>query len=379
MRRFKMKKIFVLSLLFFMCNLSYAQDDVIREIKTQPGKKLEVDLNTGGSIEINGWDKNLVSVKTSLDADEIEDYDISIEETSFGVEVDVSSAGRGRNRSGVDLEIKVPKKYDLVLETMGGEIIINDVEGDIEGETMGGEIELSNLKGNVELTTMGGDITVEDSDLDGEVKTMGGEVVFQDVIGDIKGSTMGGDVSYRNVKKRGKIDEDKEVRISTMGGEIEVDSAPGGANVSTMGGDISIRSATNYVKAKTMGGDIDIDEIDGAAQATTMGGDIEVIMTGDPAKRNRDVDLSSMGGDITLTLPDGLSIDFDITLTYTKRGGPYKITSDFPINIEESEEWDYSEGSARKYIYGTGKIAGGKNRIKINTINGDITIIKGSK
>jgi len=374
-----MKKIFVLLLLFFMCHLLFAQQDVTREIKTQPGKRLEVDLNTGGSIEVNGWGKNLVSVKARVYSNEIKDYDLRIKETSFGVEVDVTSTGRGRNRGGVDLEIYVPEKYDLTLETMGGEIIISDVEGKIEGETMGGEIELRSLKGEVELTTMGGDITVEDSDLDGEVKTMGGEVVFKDVIGDLKGSTMGGDVVYINIKKRGKIDERKEIRISTMGGEISVDSAPSGANVSTMGGDIRIRAATKYVKAKTMGGDINIDEIDGAAQASTMGGDIEVTMIGDPAKGNRDVDLSSMGGDITLTLPDGLSIDFDITLTYTKRARAYKIISDFPIKLEESEDWDYSEGSARKYIYGTGKIAGGKNRIKIDTINGDITIKKGSR
>jgi DUF4097 and DUF4098 domain-containing protein YvlB len=377
-----MKRIFALSILFILCHFSLAQNDFTREFKTKPGMKLGIDLTTGGSIEIEGWDKNIVSVRAIVDDNDIEDYDIDIEERSSGIEINVSYGGYGRGRGGVDLEIFVPKKYDLEIETMGGEITIQNLEGEIEGETMGGEVELSGLKGKVELTTMGGDITVEDSDLDGEVKTMGGEVLFEDVVGDLKGSTMGGDVIYRNVKRRGKLDEGKgkEIRISTMGGEINVDFAPGGANVSTMGGDIQIRSAAIYVKAKTMGGDIDIDEIDGGAEASTMGGDVTVKMIGDPDKGDRDIDLSSMGGDIKLTLPAGLSIDFDITLTYTKRSRKdYKIISDFSIELEESEDWDYSEGSARKYIYGTGKISGGKNKIRIDTINGNIVIEKGSR
>jgi DUF4097 and DUF4098 domain-containing protein YvlB len=164
-----------------------------------------------------------------------------------------------------------------------------------------------------------------------------------------------------------------------MGGEIEVDDAPGGADVSTMGGEIRIRSARKYIKAKTMGGEIKIDEIDGGVKATTMGGDVEVNMVGDPDKYDRDVVLSSMGGDIILTVPAGLSMDFDIklTLTHRARDDEYRIISDFPIDIEKSGDWDSMSRSDRRYIYGTGKVAGGKNKIRIDTINGDIIIKKG--
>jgi hypothetical protein len=71
-------------------------------------------------------------------------------------------------------------------------------------------------------------------------------------------------------------------------------------------------------------------------------------------------------------------MEFDIKLTYTKRASrDYKIISDFPIELEESEDWDYSEGSARKYIFGKGQVGGGKNRIRLDTINGNIVIKKG--
>ncbi|MCD4693635.1 MAG: DUF4097 domain-containing protein, partial [Calditrichales bacterium] len=138
------------------------------------------------------------------------------------------------------------------------------------------------------------------------------------------------------------------------------------------------KKAKKFIKAKTMGGDIQIDEIDGWVKATTMGGEITVVMTGDPDKGKRDVDISSMGGDIELTLPEGLSIEFDVCLTYTKNSPQnFKIESDFAINIEESKEWEYKHGSPRKHITGTGTIKGGKNRIYIKTINGNIRIKKG--
>ena len=362
-----MKYFKIIFVIVFLPLALFAQEKIKKEIKTQPGKTLDLELSTGGDIEVTGWDKDVVSVVAHIPGDK-EDYYIDVAERSSGIKVEISYEGRGRHNGGVSVDVKVPNKYNLELETMGGEITLKDIEGSFSGETMGGEIQLYHLKGEVDLTTMGGEIKVEDCDLDGQVKTMGGEVSLRDVIGDLDASTMGGEVSYRNVKRRDQREDAREVKISTMGGEIEVDDAPGGANVSTMGGEIRIRSAKKYVKAKTMGGEIKIDKIDGGVQATTMGGDVEVNMVGDPDQYDRDVVLSSMGGDIILTVPAGLSMDFDIKLTLTHRASnDFKIISDFPIDIEKSEDRDSDTGN-RKYIYGTGKVAGGKNKIRIDTI-----------
>jgi DUF4097 and DUF4098 domain-containing protein YvlB len=371
-----MKKFNMIFVLLLIPMILVAQDKIKKEIATEPGKTLDLELSTGGSIEVTGWDKDLVTIVAHIRGDK-EDYYVDVHERSNGIKVEISYEGRGRHNGGVSVDVQVPKEYNLELETMGGDITLKDIEGSFSGETMGGEIELYHLKGEVELTTMGGEIKVEDCDLDGQVKTMGGEVSLRDVIGDLDASTMGGEVSYRNVKRRDDRDDAREVRISTMGGEIEVDDAPGGADVSTMGGEIRIRSARKFIKAKTMGGEIKIDEIDGGVKATTMGGDVEVNMVGDPDEYDRDVVLSSMGGDIILTVPAGLSMDFDIKLTLTRRSSDddYRIISDFPMKIEKSDNWD--ERSDRRYMYGTGKVAGGKNKIRIDTINGDIIIKKG--
>ena len=127
-----------------------------------------------------------------------------------------------------------------------------------------------------------------------------------------------------------------------------------------------------------MGCSIDIENTDGAIDAETMGGNINAEMVGDPSQGDRNVTLSSKGGDITLIVPEGLSMDIDITLAVTKnREGDYKIYSDFPIKQETSPEWSHKHGSARKFIYGKGKTGDGKNKIKIETINGDVYLKKG--
>ena len=153
--------------------------------------------------------------------------------------------------------------------------------------------------------------------------------------------------------------------------------APFGADVSTMGGDILIKSAGEYIVAQTMGGDIDVRKLDGGIDASTMGGDIDVVMVGDPDEGNRDVEISSKGGEIHLTVPDGLSMEFDLKIEVTRRKGDYAIQCDFPINIEGENDEDTSWSSRRNYIYGTGSVDGGKNKIKIDTVNGDIYIHKG--
>jgi len=367
-----MKKILFISLLFIAGAL-YA-GEIKKEYNASPGGLLETDIKTGGSIEVTGWNEDKVQVIVNFRGSKLdEDINLQIEESSKGVSINVFAY----NNSNSDLEfvVKVPQKYDLDLKTMGGEIQITNVQGELEGETMGGNIDLSELKGEAKFKTMGGNIDLSESDVDGKVSTMGGNIMFRDVIGDMDGSTMGGNVTYKNKSRKGK--DGKEVKISTMGGNIDVAEAMSGADVSTMGGNIDIRKAAEFIKASTMGGNIDIDEIDGWVKASTMGGDINVEMTGDPDKGDRDVNISSMGGDIDLTLPAGISAEFDVRITYTRNSRQnFEIKSDFPLTIKEDEDWKYKNGDPHKEIVARGKSGDGKNKININTNNGDITIKK---
>jgi len=379
------------------------------------GGKLDLKLDTGGEIEISGWNEEKVAVTVDLSGRDADEAEIEFVPSASGLTIH-SSCDKWRGcKVSAHFTIKVPERFDVALDSKGGGVRIEGVRGKMSGNTMGGALVFTRINGEVHVETMGGDVTVEDSEADGNVSTMGGEVTLRNVKGDIKGTTMGGNVTYDNVTGRSagtsekekemavstmggdiaikgasenvraktmggdvEVGKAKEVNVSTMGGDINVEEAPAGAGVSTMGGDIKIHSAGNYVKASTMGGDVTVDAIDGWVKASTMGGDVTVMMVGDPAKGKRDVDLSSMGGDITLTVPAGLSMKFDIEIEYTKKAKEHpKIVSDFPMKIDETPEWEHRFGGDRKHIYGTGSFGGGDNVIKIRTVNSNIYLKKG--
>jgi hypothetical protein len=365
-------------------SLSSDNKEIKKEFKVNQGGKVTIDLKTGADIEIKGWNKDLLNAVATIEDDK--ENPIKFEFSQNGNDVEITSNFENRNRhsrSSAKLVLQVPLKYNVGFTTMGGDVDINNVEGKLEGKTMGGALLLARLKGSLNLTTMGGEISLKDSEVDGSVKTMGGEVLVENVKGDVNASSMGGKVRQINVEGKNKS-IGKEVNISTMGGELEVDKAPNGAKLKTMGGDISVNSAGIFLDAETMGGDIEAKEVDGWIKAKTMGGDVNVKMVGNPNEGKRDVSLQSMGGDITLAVPDGLSMDVEIEIVYAKdkrvksddEFNNIKIVSDFPVKEERTKEWDNSKGSPRKYIYGTGSINGGKNKIKIKTINGNVYLKK---
>lgn len=183
-----------------------------------------------------------------------------------------------------------------------------------------------------------------------------------------------------------------EVVVSKMGGEIDVKSAPHGANLSTMGGDIHLGDVGGAARAKTMGGVITIDHATGSVDASTMGGNITVghgegsikasTMGGDITARmagtsssERDVELSSHGGTITLMVPKDFPMDVKITLATTKNAPrSYDIIDHIGLEKRESPDWDYANGTARKYSYAQGRVGSGLNHVVIKTTNGDVIL-----
>lgn len=346
---------------------------VRKEIEASPGERLEVSLR-GGSIEIAGWDRNLVSVEATIAGRDAGEAGIEVRRTGSSVRIDQQHGGRASG-GRVDLRIRVPARFDLALETMGGTLEIENVRGSLEGSTHGGNLRLSRLQGSVTMSTHGGNITLRDSTVDGSVRTMGGQVLLENVVGDIEGQSMGGDVVYRNVTRGDGSSTGKAVHITTMGGDVTVADAPAGAELSTMGGNISVASARQFVKARTMGGSIEVDAIDGWIEATTMGGDVRAVMIGNPARGDRHAVIESKSGSIDLTLPAGLDMDLDVEIVFTRNSRRnYEIRSDFPLTITTTPDWTYGQGDPRRIIRGRGRTGSGKNRITIRTINGDVTI-----
>jgi DUF4097 and DUF4098 domain-containing protein YvlB len=357
-----------------------------RDFRVAAGGKLTLDLDTGGSVKITGTGGSSVSVTYKVSCSP--DCQVSFDQSGNDVRVESKflSAARNQNADG-DFEIRVPSRFDVALDSMGGSLEIDGVTGAFTGETKGGEITLRSVEGEAKLRTMGGEIHVTEAKLDGSVTTMGGEVTIENVEGDLKGSSMGGNVRYKNVRRTdGRLaspphiggdpsDATSEtVQISTMGGEINTEDAPDGADVMTMGGDINVKNARRFVRAKTMGGDIRIDSVDGWVQATTMGGNLDVTVTGGGGE----VALTSMAGNVVLRVPPGFGMDLDLEIAFTKNSRKeYAITAPGAGSPTVSPEWDYDHGTPRKYIRKSATVNGGGHKVTIRTVNGNITVAEG--
>lgn len=352
--------------------------DFKKEFSTKPGLKLDLDLEIGCDIEVIGWDKDVVDVDAEITGRDADDVEVDFIEDSRGITVRAEYDHRRRNRSTDGLfKVMVPYNYDVEFVTMGGSVKLQNINGEMQGKTMGGSIDLRKLKGEIDVTTMGGRIELVDSEVNGNVSTMGGEVLVEDVIGEVNAKSMGGNVIQRNVKRPSGNSVGSELNISTMGGQLKIDEAMNGAKLKTMGGDIEVNKAAKFVDAETMGGDVEIKEVNGWVEATTMGGDVYVKLTCDANDDDRDVKIKSMGGDITLYVPDNFSMDVEVEIVYCEDDEEdIEIRSDFDLTGDrEYHKKDWNNCRTKKLI-GEGNFNGGKNKVRILTYDGIVNIKK---
>lgn len=194
------------------------------------------------------------------------------------------------------------------------------------------------------------------------------------------------------VSSSGGAGDSGTVSIQKMGGGIDVAEAPDGANLSTMGGDIHLGHVSSFAKVKTMGGNIAVDRADCPVDATTMGGNIIIAgasgsieaktmagnvmvhLTGGSGSP-RHIYLSSDAGNITLTVPRGFPMQVHISLAWTRSAGDrFRIIDSLGLKQSESQQWDDSHGSPRKYIRAEGTVGSGRNAVLIDAIDGNVIL-----
>jgi len=297
-----------------------------------------------------------------------EDYQVDFYSMADILKIMCKYTGEKTNNVDIDIafQIYVPFHFNLDLRSGGGDIKIVNMKGHFKGGIGGGDIVLNRLAGTVEMGTGGGNIYVHDSHLNGRVSTGGGRVEIKGNEGDLRGFSGGGPVVYENAGE--------PLRMKASGDDLFVDSAPQGAVLETAGGDIVVKSARKFVRAGTAGGNIQLDSVDGYIVASTASGSVQGTIVADAdTEADHHCEIGAIDGDVILKVPKDLPMTFDLRLAFTKgNAGRYTIHSDFPLQITSTNEWDYSSGAPRKYIYGTGSTGDGKNLIKIRVLDGNI-------
>ncbi len=285
--------------------------------------------------------------------------------------------GHGANFR-VQFQISVPQRYNLDVETQGGDI---NVEGPLEGEarltTAGGDVRVSGLSGPGRIETAGGSITlgrmggevtartaggaIHVSDVKGDtiLETSGGEIVTGEVTGALKAETAGGDVVVGGATG--------QVQARTAGGQIQIGPAGGSVRAETAGGSIRLQGARGRVVAETAGGSIDLLKVESAVRASTAAG--RILAEFNCTKKSfGSSQLETSMGDVYVYLPTDVSLTIDAAID-TAAGR--RIQSDFPLEIQGNKE-----ELVPSTIRGRGMLNGGGEVLKIRTVAGNIDIRK---
>ncbi len=348
-----MKPLFILHLIVFLtCSVAPAQEKINREFKVGSGKELALNLKEiGGSIQVEGWERDVVKIEGEVSGiGWDEDCELRFKESSSGIRV-VPYCGYENDGIKVRFNIKVPKKFDLLIST-ATETRITGIEGYLDLKCGNANVEISDFKGKVDVSTANGRLDILNSKIEGSI------------------SNVNGNLTIENSNVEGKV--------TTTNSSMEINTANSGIKVKSVNGRISIDSAKDFVRANTVNGGIEIAELDGWIDAKTINGHVILNMVGNPEEGRRDIELNTMNGDVELFFPANFPMDVDIEIkndydgrNRNKYREKYKIVSDYDLEIEEKER---RRGNYE--IFGRGKVGSGKHRVRINAVNGDVYLKK---
>lgn len=177
-----------------------AQTQLDRTFRIKSGRMLELQLETGGVVEIVGWQENTVALGLHVGGRDWRDCKYEANESPSGILIVSRYAGdRHSHSTSLRFRIKVPRRFNVKINSSGGEIKVSGVNGHIVGRTLGGDLKLTRLQGEVYLATMRGNVILCDSEVDGELITMSGQVLLHGVKGSVEASSKSGQVFYKNV------------------------------------------------------------------------------------------------------------------------------------------------------------------------------------
>lgn len=266
-----MNKIFLLFIAFCSsCLMVIAQDSNTAYINQSLASAniRSVDLQTsGGGLSVIGVSDgearlevyvNSNNGKKGLSKDEIEqklaaDYDLKISSNGgqlIAYAKPKKSFRNWNNALSISFKAYVPQAAAAKLKTSGGSLMVDGIEGRVDGATSGGSITAKNLKNNAELKTSGGSISAENSTGDLTLLTSGGSISLAELKGKITAKTSGGSIKAEGVTG--------ELIGGTSGGSIHAERIAGSIDVGTSAGSATVNmlSVDKYVKVNVSTGQV---------------------------------------------------------------------------------------------------------------------------
>jgi DUF4097 and DUF4098 domain-containing protein YvlB len=202
--------------------------------------------NVSGSVSVTGWDRNEIHITGRLGKGT---EDLEIEGDGKRLEIRVVLPDHARNVKGTDLEIQLPKKSK------------------VEVETISADIDLDKVDGRIHLDSVSGDISARGKPAKVDASSISGEIVL--------------------------LVESDHVRANSISGDLRLDGVHGNVDVETVSGDTEIT-----------GGSFERFHFSSVSGDVRFAGDLEA---------NGSYTFACHSGDVVLILPEAISADFDIS------------------------------------------------------------------
>ena len=159
----------------------------------------------GGSVIVNGADKNEIRVRARTDNG-------AIRFTSNGMRATLEPAS-GRGCSDGHFEMTVPVGTRVVATSWSGSVSVKGVHGDVEAHSQSGDIQVRDAGGRLDVDALSGDVVVTGVKGETRINTVSGSVELSGARGDMEIESVSGDVDLRDVVA-------KQVRAHTTSGDV---------------------------------------------------------------------------------------------------------------------------------------------------------------
>src|SRR5438067_470756 len=165
-----------------------------------------------------------------------------------------------------DLEIYLPRKAAVNLNTSHGDIKISGREGDIRLNGAHGDVFLEQIAGNASVTMSHGDFAAHKVTGDLSLSGHANDAEVHDVSGTV---SLDGDffdnVSFTNVGKLVRFNSARtNLQIGSLPGELKMD--PGDLRVENAAGGFNVRTRSKDIRLENIGGDVDIENRNGGVE-----------------------------------------------------------------------------------------------------------------
>ncbi len=189
------RSILILATLILISVLAAGEESIYKVFPGNPGGKLTLKMENGGSARVISWDQEIIGVTYEDTRIGLDVWNMSFDASGGNLSIIATLDDPQLDSGGLHFMIKVPREFNLNINSGGGNVTIEGADGTIIAHTAGGLAHLNNVSGSAQVSTGGGNIKITESRLTGSATAGGGNIFVNLESGWMDVETGAGDVT----------------------------------------------------------------------------------------------------------------------------------------------------------------------------------------